>query len=107
MHRMRIGTAIVLSSLAATTLTSQAFAGPALPQAQDPYFTDAQDRLQESLRLKPNTKLAKNIILFVGDGMGVTTMTVSRIYQGQKARRDGVSNKLVYETLPYGAFSRT
>ena len=107
MHRMRIGTAIVLSSLAAATLNSQAFAGPALPQAQDPYFTDAQDRLQESLRLKPNTKQAKNIILFVGDGMGVTTLTVSRIYQGQKARRDGVSNKLVLETLPYAAFSRT
>jgi alkaline phosphatase len=107
MHRMRIGTAIVLSSLAAATLTSPALAGPALPQAQDPYFTDAQDRLQESLRLKPNTKVAKNIILFVGDGMGVTTMTVSRIYQGQKGRRDGVSNKLVYETLPYAAFSRT
>jgi alkaline phosphatase len=107
MHRMRIGTAIVLSSLAVATLNSQALAGPALPQAQDPYFTDAQDRLQESLRLKPNTQLAKNIILFVGDGMGVTTMTASRIYQGQKARRDGVSNKLVLETLPYAAFSRT
>ena len=78
-----------------------------LPQANDPYFTDAKDRLEESLRLKPNTKPAKNIILFVGDGMGITTVTASRIHQGQKAKRDGVSNKLVFETLPYSAFSRT
>ncbi len=60
MHRMRIGAAIVLSSLAAATLNSQALAGPALPQAQDPYFTDAQDRLQESLRLTLNSFLEEN-----------------------------------------------
>lgn len=78
-----------------------------LPQADDPYFTDAKDRLEESLRLRPNTKPAKNVILFVGDGMGVTTLTAARIHQGQKAKRDGVSNKLVFETLPYSAFSRT
>lgn len=89
------------------SLTTLAHAGDRLPQANDPYFTDAQDRLEATLKLKPNTGRAKNVILFVGDGMGITTVTASRIYEGQKAKRDGVSNKLVFETLPWSAFSRT
>ena len=27
---------------------------------------------------------AKNVILFIGDGMGVSTLTAARIYDGQK-----------------------
>jgi alkaline phosphatase len=45
--------------------------------------------------------------LMIGDGMGVTTVTAARIYDGQKKGVDGVSNKLVMEQLPYAAFSRT
>ena len=33
--------------------------------------------------MKLNTKKAKNVIIFVGDGMGVQTHTASRIYKGQ------------------------
>ncbi|MEQ1755173.1 MAG: alkaline phosphatase [Micropepsaceae bacterium] len=90
-----------------TTLAVATHAGDRLPQANDPYYTDSEDQLEASLRLKPNTGRAKNVILFIGDGMGITTVTASRIYQGQKAKRDGVSNKLVFESLPYSAFSRT
>lgn len=32
---------------------------------------------------------AKNVILFVGDGMGVSTVTVTRIHAGQLAGNDG------------------
>ena len=60
----------------------------ALPQSADPYYTDAEDQIEATLALKPNTTQAKNVILFVGDGMGITTVTASRIYQGQKAKRD-------------------
>jgi alkaline phosphatase len=82
-------------------------AANALPQSADPYYTDAEDQIEATLALKPNTTQARNVILFVGDGMGITTVTASRIYQGQKAKRDGVSNKLVFESLPWSAFSRT
>ena len=84
-----------------------AYAGDAVPQTKDPYYTSAEAELREALARRPNTRPAKNIILFVGDGMGVTTVTAARIYQGEKRGRDGVSNKLVFETLPYAAFSRT
>ncbi|MFM9863498.1 MAG: alkaline phosphatase [Micropepsaceae bacterium] len=92
--------------LALIATSSAAFANP-LPQTKDPYYTSADRHLRETLARRPNTRPAKNIILFVGDGMGVTTVTAARIYQGQKAGRDGVSNKLTFETLPYAAFSRT
>jgi alkaline phosphatase len=80
--------------------------GP-LVQTNDPYFTSAAGELRAALKRAPNTRRAKNIILFVGDGMGMTTVTAARIRQGERAGRDGVSNKLVFETLPYAALSRT
>ena len=42
-----------------------------LPQADDAYFVAAQEMLDEHLARQPNTNRAKNVILFVGDGMGV------------------------------------
>lgn len=50
---------------------------------------------------------AKNIILFVGDGMGISTITAARIYAGQKRGQDGESYRLAMETLPYMALSKT
>uniref|UniRef100_A0A8D8ZEE1 alkaline phosphatase n=1 Tax=Cacopsylla melanoneura TaxID=428564 RepID=A0A8D8ZEE1_9HEMI len=57
--------------------------------------------------VKPNTKIAKNIILFLGDGMGVSTQTAARIYQGQLNGQNGEENSLFFETLPYSGVSKT
>jgi alkaline phosphatase len=39
--------------------------------------------------------LAKNVIIFVGDGMSLPTVTASRIYKAQYKARQGVNfNKL-------------
>jgi alkaline phosphatase len=91
-------------------LSAMAFAAQAetvLPQTNDAYFITAQTELAARLALKPNTNKAKNIILMIGDGMGITTVTASRIYGGQKAGRDGVSNNLTMDAFPYLALSRT
>lgn len=98
---------LLIALAAAACAAPLAHAAGPLTQAQDPYYTSADRQLGETLKRKPNTRRAKNIILFVGDGMGVTTVTAARIRQGQVAGRDGVSNKLAFETLPYAAFSRT
>jgi len=45
--------------------------------------------------------VAKNVIFFLGDGMGLTTMTAARIY---KAGEDG---ELTMDTLPETAFIKT
>ena len=50
---------------------------------------------------------AKNVILFVGDGMGISTVTAARILEGQMQQRDGESNRLAFEKFPYFALSVT
>jgi alkaline phosphatase len=50
---------------------------------------------------------AKNAILFVGDGMGIATVTASRILEGQRRGQSGEENLLSFEKLPYTAFSKT
>ena len=46
-------------------------------------------------------KKAKNVIFFIGDGMGVSTVTGARIYSV------GVGGRLVVDQFPYTALSRT
>lgn len=50
---------------------------------------------------------AKNVILFVGDGMGITTLTASRILEGQMRGESGEENQLSFERFPSVALSRT
>lgn len=50
---------------------------------------------------------ARNVILFIGDGMGVSTLTAARIYDGQKRGVDGASNLLSFERFPNLALVRT
>ena len=50
---------------------------------------------------------ARNVILFIGDGMGVSTLTAARIYQGQQNGIDGASNTLSFERFPNLALVRT
>jgi alkaline phosphatase len=102
-----------LNSASFLLLALAALSGPAsaaqqtIPQADDNYFRSAQETLQQRLAQRPNTSRAKNVIIFVGDGMSIPTVTAARIYAGQKQGRDGVSNKLTMETFPYSALSRT
>lgn len=63
--------------------------------------------LAEAKRIKPITRPAKNVILFVGDGMGVSTVTAARILQGQLAGKDGEGNLLSFERFPHLAMSKT
>ncbi len=43
---------------------------------------------------------AKNVILFVGDGMGVSTVTATRIFDGQSKGLQGEENVLPFEKFP-------
>ena len=52
-------------------------------------------------------RMAKNIILFVGDGMGVSTVTAARIFEGQRRGLAGEDNELFFESAPYTALSKT
>lgn len=77
-------------------------------QSQDSYFTAAQAELATKINQQPNVGRAKNVILFVVDGLSVPTITASRIYEGQSRGVDGESNVLSFEALlPYTALSKT
>lgn len=39
----------------------------------------------------------KNVILFIGDGMGISTLTATRIYKGHQNNRAGESEKLIWD----------
>jgi alkaline phosphatase len=54
---------------------------------------------------KPAT--AKNIILFIGDGMGVSTVTAARIFDGQSKGMSGEEHSLVFENFPNVALVKT
>lgn len=50
---------------------------------------------------------AKNVVIFVGDGMGIATITAGRIYKGQKlSQRSTEGYKLSFEQFPFSAFSK-
>lgn len=75
-------------------------------QAGDSYFTSAASAVKARAG-EDFAPRAKNVILFVGDGMGIATVTAGRIYAGQQKGLDGESYRLTMEGLPWSAFSKT
>lgn len=50
---------------------------------------------------------AKNVIIFLGDGMSLTTVTAARIFEGQRKEGSGEENRLSWENFPATALSKT
>ncbi|NXY83049.1 PPBT protein, partial [Alcedo cyanopectus] len=68
----------------------------------------AQETLRTALRLQRlNQNVAKNLILFLGDGMGVSTVTAARILKGQLQNRKGEESLLEMDQFPYVALAKT
>jgi alkaline phosphatase len=76
-------------------------------RAFDPYFRGGQRDVAERRAQAPASGRAKNVILFVGDGMGPSTVAAARILAGQQAGGTGEESWLSFERLPYTALSRT
>ena len=49
---------------------------------------------------------AKNVILFIGDGMGITTVTAARIMRGQQLGLTGEEHQLSFDNFPNIALSK-
>ena len=45
-------------------------------------------------------------MLFIGDGMSLSTVTAARIFKGQQAGRSGEEEKLIFETFPHVAMAK-
>lgn len=61
----------------------------------------------ERLASAPPPERARNVILFIGDGMGISTVTAARIYEGQKRGETGEENLLSFEKFPHTALIKT
>ena len=108
---MRLSRVAALTAVATLAGGGAAYAtgGARIPDVQedDQYFMAGEQALDEAQDLHANNRRAKNVILFVGDGMGISTMTASRILEGQLAGESGEENELSFEELPYLALSKT
>jgi alkaline phosphatase len=63
--------------------------------------TKAQKLLEDQLKVTPNTKKAKNIILFIADGLSISTTAAARMYTG------GEEKQLSYEKFSHFGLART
>lgn len=64
--------------------------------------------LHSKLMHRPLESVAKNIILFLGDGMSVPTVTAARILKGQQVDhlQFGEEGELHMDTFPYSGVSK-
>ncbi len=98
--------ATAFGTMASAQTTPPTSAPLASPQS-DRFFVDGQNTLTARRAVKPNTKRAKNVILFVADGMDPTTVTAARIYDGQSRGEEGEENYLSFEQFPHIALAKT
>lgn len=104
----RVGRSGLLAALLFSALAGS-LAAQAPAETKETYGQRARAQVEANQRQRPNKRRARNVILFVGDGMGVTTVTASRILAGQLTtpNQGGEENLLSFEKLPYLAHSKT
>jgi len=98
---------LIASSLASLLGTSLFAATLPTEQTSSSWYTDAQANLQAKLNYVKKTHKAKNVILFVGDGMGISTVTAARILEGQKRGETGEENYLSFGKFPHSGLVKT
>uniref|UniRef100_G3TRJ8 Alkaline phosphatase n=1 Tax=Loxodonta africana TaxID=9785 RepID=G3TRJ8_LOXAF len=78
-------------------------------EEEDPVFWNqkAAEALHTAKKLQPIQTAAKNLIIFLGDGMGVPTVTATRILKGQLNGHLGPETSLAMDHFPYLALSKT
>ncbi|XP_057602470.1 intestinal-type alkaline phosphatase-like [Hippopotamus amphibius kiboko] len=78
-------------------------------EEEDPAFWNRQaaQALDVAKKMQPIQTAAKNLILFLGDGMGVPTVTATRILKGQMNGKLGPETPLAMDQFPYLALSKT
>ncbi|TDG44124.1 hypothetical protein AWZ03_009455 [Drosophila navojoa] len=84
-------------------MPEMAFASQRVEQYADYWRSIAHQTLEQQLesKMRPNTQLAKNVMLFLGDGMSIPTITAGRVYLG------GEEKQFSFEQFPYVGLSKT
>lgn len=114
----KLSSALLASCLITAPLLAQTAPAPApapapAQVAKPPITTSAgymnagQAELARLEADKPNNNKARNVIIFIGDGMGVSTLTAGRIFEGQQLGLDGESYVAQMDRLPHTALVKT
>ncbi|MCP5057745.1 MAG: alkaline phosphatase [bacterium] len=69
-------------------------------RASDPWFRSGRVAVQSARARVGPTPRARNVVLFLGDGMGMSTITAARIFAGQQAGNPGEEYQLSFERFP-------
>jgi len=99
-------------------LASPSMAAPIVtPASADPSFMTARAEVAARTKTAGANARARNVILFVGDGMGITTITAARIFEAQQRAKaaggsypgfgGGEENLLSFERMPNRALVKT
>ena len=90
---------------------TQLNAGEVLTNTNNPWYQQASSQMATDAMARAKIKTAagsaKNIILFVGDGMGVSTVTAARILEGQRLGKTGEENSLSFDKFPFAGLAKT
>jgi len=103
--RWKAVSAAIAVSLSMTAVAQQIQVIPNY-QKDNAWYTEAQTRLSEK-EVTNNQFKAKNVIVFVGDGMGISTLTSARILKGQLNGQPGEEEFLAFERFPRTALVKT
>lgn len=76
-------------------------------ESPETWRRDGWNAIDKAKTQKVRKGKAKNVILFIGDGMGVSTLTAARILEGQLRGESGEENRLSFEEFPFSALSKT
>ncbi|XP_054000166.1 alkaline phosphatase 4 [Hylaeus anthracinus] len=71
------------------------------------WLKSGQDNIRKNLGYRNIESRAKNIIVFIGDGMGISTITAGRIFKGQMMGTTGEEYQLAFEKFPNTGFAKT
>ncbi|MDC3261877.1 alkaline phosphatase [bacterium] len=94
-----------------TTDDSVSTGSTGLAQIDNSWYSESAAVVQKTNGLMENLAIspggAKNIILFVGDGMSLATVTAARILDGQQLGMSGEEHSLSFDNFPFTGLSKT
>lgn len=74
---------------------------------RDYWYEEARSALKKRLvGYEGKLGRAKNVVFLVGDGMGSSTLTASRIFKGQRRGNHGEEEQLLWDTFPAVAMAK-
>jgi len=101
MLMLRLGAGCILAAAAAAQSAPD---NPLPPQRDDRWFRQGEAVIRDKLRKldRQSTDKAKNVILFVADGHGVTSNQATRLFAGQNQRAPAPRTPMVGSEQHYG-----